>query len=164
MGLSQDYGMDDILSETNLPYPAQTKQAAGEINGIVTDVTSISFSDRIMVTITQAGRLAQWVSKRSQPLVCVCFYEAHETSLDPCSSVRRKPHPSRCDLSTLLQRRRAPTFNTLYTKVTPRSRKSTTRDDGAIVRFADCERHYHQEPRRDTNPGSGTRPRQRSRS
>jgi len=64
MGLSQDYGMDDVLSETNLPYPAQTKQVAGEINGIVTNVTSISFSDRIMVTITQAGRLAQWVSKR----------------------------------------------------------------------------------------------------
>jgi proteasome assembly chaperone 3 len=63
MGLSQDYGMDDVLSEMSLPYPAQTKQVAGEINGIVTNVTSISFSDRIMVTITQAGRLAQWVSK-----------------------------------------------------------------------------------------------------
>jgi proteasome assembly chaperone 3 len=73
MGLSQDYGMDDILSETNLPYPAQTKQAAGEINGIVTDVTSISFSDRIMVTITQAGRLAQWVSKRSS-LWCMLVF------------------------------------------------------------------------------------------
>src|SRR2546423_12665682 len=24
MGLPQDYGMDDILSETSLPYPAQT--------------------------------------------------------------------------------------------------------------------------------------------
>jgi proteasome assembly chaperone 3 len=70
MGLSQDYGMDDILSETSLPYPAQTRQAVGEINGIVTNVTSISFSDRIMVTITQAGRLAQWVSKRPS-LWCV---------------------------------------------------------------------------------------------
>jgi hypothetical protein len=62
MGLPQDHGMANFLSETNLPYPAQTKQTVGEINGIVTDVTSISFSDRIMVTITQDGRLAQWVN------------------------------------------------------------------------------------------------------
>jgi hypothetical protein len=163
MGLSQDYGMDDILSETSLPYPAQTKQVVGEISGIVTNVTSISFSDRIMVTITQAGRLAQWVSKLPS-LWCVFVSETHETSSGPCSSVRRKPHTSRCDPSTLLQRRRTPTFHTLYTKITPRSRKSTARDDGAIIRFADCERNYHQEPSRDTNPGSGARPRQRSRS
>ena len=56
--------MDDVLSETSLPYPAQTKQIAGEIHGVATDVTSVSFSDRIMVTITQAGRLAQWVIDR----------------------------------------------------------------------------------------------------
>ena len=62
MGLPQDYGMDDVLSEATLPYPAQTKQTVGEINGVVTDVMSISFSDKIMVTITQAGRLAQWVT------------------------------------------------------------------------------------------------------
>jgi hypothetical protein len=47
--------------ELNLPYPAQTKQAAGQVDGVPTDVMVISFSDKIMVTITQAGRLAQWV-------------------------------------------------------------------------------------------------------
>ena len=42
-------------------YPAITKQAASTIDGIDTDVTSIVFSDKIMITITQNGRLAQWV-------------------------------------------------------------------------------------------------------
>lgn len=50
---------------SNIPttsYPATTRQAAGHIDGILTDVMSSSFSDKIMVTITQKGRLAQWVS------------------------------------------------------------------------------------------------------
>ena len=42
-------------------YPAITKQVASTIDGIDTDVTSTAFSDKIMITITQGGRLAQWV-------------------------------------------------------------------------------------------------------
>ena len=64
MGLPQDYGlpiMDDNTKVT-IPFPATTKQAAAEINGVKTDVMSVSFSDKIMITITQEGRLAQWVS------------------------------------------------------------------------------------------------------
>jgi proteasome assembly chaperone 3 len=45
----------------DLPYPATTKQAAGLVNGVPTDVMMISFADKIMITITQNGRLAQWV-------------------------------------------------------------------------------------------------------
>lgn len=44
-----------------LPFPARTKQAAGFVNGVLTDVMTVSFSDKILVTITQNGRLAQWV-------------------------------------------------------------------------------------------------------
>jgi hypothetical protein len=118
MGLPQDHGMAEILSETNLPYPAKTKQVVGEINGIVTDVTSISFSDRIMVTITQDGRLAQWV-----------LYFCHSTStssshtirLGRCSPVRRKPHPSRHPPSTFLNRRRSPSVHPLHSTLAPRS-------------------------------------------
>ncbi|KAL8656195.1 MAG: hypothetical protein Q9226_002752 [Calogaya cf. arnoldii] len=54
-----------IPAPTNIPatyYPATTRQAAGHIDGILTDVMSSSFSDKIMVTITQRGRLAQWVN------------------------------------------------------------------------------------------------------
>ena len=42
-------------------YPAITKQAAAVVDGIPTEVTSMIFADKIMVTITQEGRLAQWV-------------------------------------------------------------------------------------------------------
>lgn len=45
----------------NVPYPASTKQAAGTVGGQPTDIMVVSFQDRILVTITQNGRLAQWV-------------------------------------------------------------------------------------------------------
>lgn len=46
----------------DLPFPAPTKQVAGMINGVKTDVMVMNFSDKIMVTISQEGRLAHWVS------------------------------------------------------------------------------------------------------
>ena len=42
-------------------YPAITKQSAGMIDGVLTDVISTTFSDKLVVTVTQNGRLAQWV-------------------------------------------------------------------------------------------------------
>lgn len=50
--------LNEILT---LPFPAQTKQAAGTINGVLTEVLSMGFSDRILVTVSQQGRLAHWV-------------------------------------------------------------------------------------------------------
>ncbi|KAL8734570.1 MAG: hypothetical protein Q9166_001470 [cf. Caloplaca sp. 2 TL-2023] len=53
-----------VPAPTDIPYtsyPATTKQAAGHIGGILTDVLSTTFSDKIMVTISQYGRLAQWI-------------------------------------------------------------------------------------------------------
>jgi proteasome assembly chaperone 3 len=35
------------------------------VNGVQTDVMTMSFSDKIMVTISQAGRLAHWVRRNS---------------------------------------------------------------------------------------------------
>ncbi|EXJ87616.1 hypothetical protein A1O3_04577 [Capronia epimyces CBS 606.96] len=66
MGLPQDYettnmdGMDG--TQVTVPFPASTRQAAGEVNGVKTDVMSISFADKIMITITQNGKLSQWVT------------------------------------------------------------------------------------------------------
>jgi proteasome assembly chaperone 3 len=51
-------GLNEVL---NLPFPVNTRQAAGTINGVLPDVQVISFSDRILVTISQHGRLAHWV-------------------------------------------------------------------------------------------------------
>jgi hypothetical protein len=62
MGIPQDYGaasMDETAVTT--PFPANTKQAARDINGLKTDVMYMSFADKIMITITQEGRLGQWV-------------------------------------------------------------------------------------------------------
>ncbi|KAL8872748.1 MAG: hypothetical protein Q9174_001670 [Haloplaca sp. 1 TL-2023] len=42
-------------------YPATTKQARGHIDGVLTDVSSTAFSDKILITIVQDGRLAQWI-------------------------------------------------------------------------------------------------------
>ncbi|KAJ5376436.1 hypothetical protein N7509_013322 [Penicillium cosmopolitanum] len=56
--------LDDVLQQSlnlNLPFPAATKQAAGLVDGVKTDVMVMSFSDKIMVTISQQGRLAHWL-------------------------------------------------------------------------------------------------------
>jgi proteasome assembly chaperone 3 len=56
--------LDDVLQQSlnlNLPFPAATKQAAGLVDGVKTDVMVMNFSDKIMVTISQQGRLAHWV-------------------------------------------------------------------------------------------------------
>jgi hypothetical protein len=44
-------------------FPAPSKHATGLVNGVETEVSSTSFSDKIMVTISQDGRLPQWVRK-----------------------------------------------------------------------------------------------------
>ena len=43
------------------PYPASTKRAAGKVDGVDTDVMVVGFADKIVITISQQGRLAQWV-------------------------------------------------------------------------------------------------------
>lgn len=45
----------------NLPFPAQTKQATGVVGVVQSNVMVVSFSDKILVTVSQSGRLAQWV-------------------------------------------------------------------------------------------------------
>ena len=44
-------------------FPAKTKEVAGLVHGVPTDLTSTYFADKILITISQGGRLAQWVSK-----------------------------------------------------------------------------------------------------
>ena len=61
MGLPQPDFLTMETSDSTLPFPAVTKQAAGDVNGINTEVMSMGFSDKIMITIAQNGRLAQWV-------------------------------------------------------------------------------------------------------
>lgn len=49
------------LSIRHTTFPAATKQVAGLVKGKKTDVLSIAFADKVVITITQEGILAQWV-------------------------------------------------------------------------------------------------------
>lgn len=51
----------DSYIVTPAPYPARTQTASLVINGIQTVATAVDFTDKIVVTITQQGRLAHWV-------------------------------------------------------------------------------------------------------
>ncbi|KAF4931268.1 hypothetical protein CGCVW01_v000496 [Colletotrichum viniferum] len=43
------------------PFPARSKQETGTVNGVPTEVSSMAFSDKIMITISQEGKLSQWI-------------------------------------------------------------------------------------------------------
>ncbi|KAG9231883.1 hypothetical protein BJ875DRAFT_103021 [Amylocarpus encephaloides] len=43
------------------PFPAKTIEFAGIVNGVETDLTSMYFTDKILVTVSQGGRLSQWI-------------------------------------------------------------------------------------------------------
>ncbi|KAL7625138.1 hypothetical protein AAE478_004352 [Parahypoxylon ruwenzoriense] len=43
------------------PFPARSKSAIGPIDGIPTEASVLFFSDKILVTLSQEGRLSQWI-------------------------------------------------------------------------------------------------------
>lgn len=55
------FSSNDMDSAIAAGYPATTKKAAGLVKGIHTDVAVVGFADKLLITITQEGRLAQWV-------------------------------------------------------------------------------------------------------
>lgn len=70
------------------PFPAPSKQASGTVNGIATEVCSVNFADKIMLTISQDGRLSQWVCS-----TCAKDYQdCRVTKLEPRSKFRSQPH------------------------------------------------------------------------
>ncbi|KAI4694058.1 uncharacterized protein J4E92_006030 [Alternaria infectoria] len=46
---------------TPAPYPARTSTATSAIKSIETTATAVNFADKILITVTQNGRLAHWV-------------------------------------------------------------------------------------------------------
>lgn len=50
--------MTDVI---DAPFPVTTKQAAGDVGGVMTDVIVLGFADKVVITVVQDGRLAQWV-------------------------------------------------------------------------------------------------------
>jgi len=55
------FDIDNVHETLTLPFPASTKQAAGIVSGVLTDVMSISFSDKIILIISQKGQLSHWL-------------------------------------------------------------------------------------------------------
>lgn len=53
--------MADISQIKEEAFPAPSKQANGLIDGVETEAMVMNFSDKIMVTLSQEGRLSQWV-------------------------------------------------------------------------------------------------------
>ncbi|KAI1168972.1 hypothetical protein F5B18DRAFT_3921 [Nemania serpens] len=43
------------------PFPAASKHATGQIDGVSTEATALFFADRILLTLCQEGRLSQWI-------------------------------------------------------------------------------------------------------
>lgn len=72
--MSQPFDLSQLPETSSLPYPADTKQVAGCVNGVPTDVMNLSFSDKILIVVSQKGRLSHWV--------CLCVREiSHYFSL-----------------------------------------------------------------------------------
>ncbi|KAJ4070582.1 hypothetical protein NW756_007324 [Fusarium oxysporum] len=42
-------------------FPSRSREVSGLVNGIATEITSTSFADKILITISQEGRLSQWI-------------------------------------------------------------------------------------------------------
>ncbi|PKY06819.1 hypothetical protein P168DRAFT_316795 [Aspergillus campestris IBT 28561] len=59
--MANSFDVNQLPDHLDLPFPAATKQATGVINGVPTDVMSLSFSDKILFTISQKGRLGHWL-------------------------------------------------------------------------------------------------------
>ncbi|KAL2844652.1 hypothetical protein BJX68DRAFT_269544 [Aspergillus pseudodeflectus] len=53
--------LSQLQEPLDLPFPASTKQVSGDVKGIPTKVTAIKFSDKILTTISQKGRLGHWL-------------------------------------------------------------------------------------------------------
>ena len=82
-------------------YPGNTKQVAGSVDGKTTNVMVISFTDRIVVTISQSGRLAQWVRMHGSVAGALC---SDLIRLDLSTSRLCQPKPGR-QFSSFGQRR-----------------------------------------------------------
>lgn len=59
--MSDPFDLSTLQQPLNVPFPAATRQVAGTVNGVQTGVLSIEFADKILITISQRGRLAHWV-------------------------------------------------------------------------------------------------------
>ena len=48
-------------------FPAPSRETAGTVGEVPTQITRLDFSDKILLTISQRGRLSQWVHHPLSP-------------------------------------------------------------------------------------------------
>ncbi|KAJ4350977.1 hypothetical protein N0V95_004261 [Ascochyta clinopodiicola] len=83
-------------SATPTPFPARSKSASSSIHGLETTATSMSFADKILITVTQQGRLAHWVhvpldiSATDAPVTSQAYLDRDEE--DPASDLLPMHH------------------------------------------------------------------------
>ncbi|KAI0157289.1 hypothetical protein GGR57DRAFT_500908 [Xylariaceae sp. FL1272] len=51
----------DNIQVVDESFPAASKDATGEIDGISTKAEALFFADKILLTLCQEGRLSQWI-------------------------------------------------------------------------------------------------------
>ncbi|KAL3422404.1 hypothetical protein PVAG01_06560 [Phlyctema vagabunda] len=57
----QNLNLNGASSIENSPFPVATKSTTGLVHGVQTTASSMYFSDKILLTISQGGRLSQWI-------------------------------------------------------------------------------------------------------
>lgn len=80
--------LNQLDESLNVPFPASTKQVAGKVKGIQTDVMYVGFSDKILITISQRGRLAHWVRSPNTP---VSRTQSPNNPPATCATRKQKP-------------------------------------------------------------------------
>jgi hypothetical protein len=56
----------DVREDT---FPSRSREVSGVVNGVATEITSTNFADKVLITISQEGRLSQWVYKYYHDLI-----------------------------------------------------------------------------------------------
>lgn len=56
-----NHSAPNTIEEPEPPFPATTKRVVGTVKGVNTAVTTISFGNTILVTISQNDRVSHWV-------------------------------------------------------------------------------------------------------
>jgi hypothetical protein len=76
----------DNLQLRDEPFPAPSKKIMGTIDSEDTEALSMYFADKIVVTLSQEGRLAQWVCGNFQQPLASCLTARLTTMLDTSAS------------------------------------------------------------------------------
>ncbi|CAK7265251.1 hypothetical protein SEPCBS119000_001408 [Sporothrix epigloea] len=56
-----DFALTNTEPVHGMPYPAKTSTAVGIVDGVPTEAEVTYFCDKILVLVSQGGRLAQWI-------------------------------------------------------------------------------------------------------